>query len=481
MSSHAPETVRDTVPLCVSLDGALINSDVLSEGIVRLLRDSVRNCFLIPWWRLRGHAELARQVEQRTNWDSTVLPDNEEFLAWLREQQHSGRHLVLCACVSQPVGARIAARYDLFDEVITYSCADTTGRALSERLVARFGEGRFDYAGHETQDLAAWGRARRAIVVAPGWRLRRQLGDIGPVARSFPTRPAGIRAWLRALRLHQWAKNVLMFLPVAAAHKLLFPVEAFLSLVAFGIFGMCASGTYLLNDLTDIDSDRIHPTKRHRPFAAGALSLTGGLLLAVGLIVSGMALAAVLLGWKYLVTLIGYVIATLWYSRSLKRIPMVDVLTLAALYALRVIAGAAATDIVPSFWLLAFTMFLFLSLAVAKRYSELKLMMKSGRTETAGRGYTTDDVSLLQSSGLSSGYIAVLVMALYVNSDVAQGMYSHPKFLWLLCPLLLYWITRVWIKTSRGQMDEDPVIFALRDRPSLSVATAAAILIVAAA
>lgn len=483
MSSDPRETLTvaaDAVPLCVSLDGALIKSDLLSEGVVRLLRDSVRNCFAIPWWWLRGRAELTRKVEQRIDWDALLLPDNRELLAWLHEQDRAGRHLVLCTRASRPVAERIAARYGLFDEVLTYGPADPDGHTLTECLTARFGAGCFDYAGHEPRDLSAWEQARRAIVVAPGRKLSRQAPQLARVERSFPRTPAGLRTWLRALRLHQWAKNLLIFLPVAAAHKLLLPIVAFRSLVAFGVFGICASATYLLNDLTDLDSDRVHPTKRQRPFAAGTLSLTAGLMVASGLIASGLVLAATLLGWRYLVTLVGYIVATLWYSRSLKRIPMVDVLALAALYALRVIAGAVATEIVPSFWLLAFTMFLFLSLAVAKRFSELKLMLKSGRTGTAGRGYTTDDISLLQSSGLSSGYIAVLVMALYVNSDVAQSAYARPKFLWLLCPLLLYWITRVWIKTSRGQMDDDPVVFALRDRPSLSVAAVALLLIVAA-
>jgi 4-hydroxybenzoate polyprenyltransferase len=431
VARQVPSRQGEPVPLCLQLDGGLIRSDLLSEGIFRLLKQSVLNCLLIPWWRLRGRAELIQQVERRTDWDSTLLPQNEELLAWLRKARQSGRRIVLCSTAGRAVAEQIAARYDLFDAVVA---SPPEGAELVP---------------------AVWGQP--------------------------PTAWETLRAWLRALRLHQWAKNVLIFVPVAAAHKLLLPIPAFLSTVAFVIFGMSASGTYLLNDLMDLDADRAHPTKRGRPFAAGVLSLKTGLLLAFGLIASGLVLAAGLLGWKYLLTLVGYVIATLWYSRSLKRIPMVDVLTLAALYALRVIAGAAATEIIPSFWLLAFTMFLFLSLAVAKRYSELKLMMKSGRTETAGRGYTTDDVALLQSSGLSSGYIAVLVLALYVNSDVAQKMYSHPRLMWLLCPLLLYWVTRVWFKTSRGQMDDDPVIFALRDRPSLYVAAVAALLIFAAA
>jgi 4-hydroxybenzoate polyprenyltransferase len=193
----------------------------------------------------------------------------------------------------------------------------------------------------------------------------------------------------------------------------------------------------------------------------------------------GLLLAA-LLGGTFFAMLVIYVVATVWYSQHLKRIPMVDTLVLAGLYSVRVIAGSAATAIVPSFWLLALAMFLFLSLAMAKRYAELKLMIASGLKHTAGRGYTIDDAPLLQTCGVAAGYISVLVLAFYVNSGAAQLNYHRVEVLWLLCPLLLYWITRVWIKTARGQMHDDPVVFATRDRPSLAVACLGLLLILAA-
>ena len=317
------------------------------------------------------------------------------------------------------------------------------------------------------------------MVVEPGSSMRRRLRQLPRVERVFSSHGNNIRAWIRALRLHQWSKNVLIFLPAAAAHRLLQRDVALASIAAFVIFGLCASGTYLLNDLMDLDADRHHLVKRDRPFAAGSLSLGLGLLMALALIIVGLVAADLLLGWLFLATLATYLIATVWYSRSLKRVPMVDVLALAGLYAIRVIAGAAATAIIPSFWLLAFTMFLFLSLAMAKRYSELKLMMAAGRTHASGRGYTIEDAPLLQACGVAAGYNSVLVMALYVNSGIAVGTYTYtrPVFLWLLCPLLLYWITRVWIKTSRGQMDSDPVVFTLQDLPSLGAACAGLLLI----
>jgi 4-hydroxybenzoate polyprenyltransferase len=290
----------------------------------------------------------------------------------------------------------------------------------------------------------------------------------------------GLGTWLRALRVHQWSKNVLIFLPAAGAHRLFEHAAALQSMTAFLVFSCCASGTYLLNDLMDLDADRLHPTKRNRPFASGQLPLTHGFFVAPVLVGGGLLLGALLLGRLFFATLAAYVVCTVWYTRSLKRFAMVDALMLAGLYALRVVGGAAATAIIPSFWLLAFTMFLFLSLAMAKRYSELMLMITSGRTHAAGRGYVTEDAPLLQACGVASGYISVLVIALYVNSAVAQSMYRRPEALWLLCPLLLYWVTRVWLKTSRGRMDDDPVVFALRDRPSLAVACVGLLLIWAA-
>jgi 4-hydroxybenzoate polyprenyltransferase len=476
VSSTAQEAsgAAHAVPLCINLDGTLVRSDVTSEGIVRLIRDHILQCLAILWWWLQGRAVLAQRVAASAPLETAILPENEAFLDWLREQHRLGRPLVLCTTLKRVIAEHIAARHPLFNEIL-----DSGGGPLGPALVAKFGAGGFDFAGHSWSDLPAWQQARRAIVVAPGMTLQRRLTRIPQLERAFPATPAGARTWLRALRVHQWAKNILIFLPAAGAHRLLQPAVASQSLLAFATFGLCASGTYLLNDLMDLDSDRRHPSKRRRPFAAGDLSLGSGILAACVLIGGSFALA-MFLGWRYMAVLATYLVATLWYSRSLKRVAMVDVLTLAALYALRVIAGSAATAIVPSFWLLAFTMFLFLSLAVAKRFSELKLMMQAGRTDAAGRGYTTDDVPLLQACGVSSGYIAVLVMALYVNSEVAQSMYTHAQALWLLCPLLLYWITRVWIKTSRGLMHDDPVIFALRDRRSLTVGLLAAVLVVAA-
>lgn len=466
------------IPLCVELDRTLIRSDTLSEGIARFLKQHVWGIFPILFWLALGRTKLRAEIAKRTDLEYTSVPVNETVLDWLQEQRRLGRHLVLCTTAHEKTAKRICDHYDLFDEIIASSdTVSLVGQKKADRLVSRFGAQRFDYAGSDPLDLCVWERTRRAVVVEPGWSMRRRLRQLPRVERIFSSHRNNLRAWIRALRLHQWSKNVLIFLPAAAAHRLFQRDVALASIAAFVIFGVCASGTYLLNDLMDLDADRHHPVKRERPFAAGSLSLGVGLLVALALIVVGLVAADLILGWLFLATLATYLIATVWYSRSLKRVPMVDVLALAGLYAVRVIAGAAATAIIPSFWLLAFTMFLFLSLAMAKRYSELKLMLAAGRTQASGRGYTIEDAPLLQACGVAAGYNSVLVMALYVNSGVAVGTYTRTEFLWLLCPLLLYWITRVWIKTSRGQMDNDPVVFTLQDRPSLAAACAGVLLI----
>ena len=471
----------DNVPLCVDLDGTLVRSDTLVEGFARLVRRNLWNCMAVLRWLLRGRAQLKAEIAARVELDVALLPANEALLAWLRQEHRSGRRVILCTAANESIARRIAAYYAVFDEVIASSeHHNLKGKAKAECLVSKFGVQGYDYAGNDLQDLHVWAQARKAIVVTPTRGLQRELARLPRVDRIFPNETKPGKSWLRALRLHQWSKNILIFLPAAGAHRLLQHDVALASAAAFVIFGVCASGTYLLNDLMDLDADRRHPTKRNRPFAAGTLPLAHAFFVIPALVGAALLLAALLVGWPFLAVLVIYVVATVWYSRSLKRIAMVDVLALAGLYAVRVIAGAAATAIVPSFWLLAFTMFLFLSLAMAKRYSELKLMIASGRTHTVGRGYTIDDAPLLQACGVASGYIGVLVIALYVNSGIAQNMYGRPEFLWLLCPLLLYWNTRVWLKTSRGQMHDDPVVFTLQDRPSLIAAGLGLLLIFAA-
>jgi 4-hydroxybenzoate polyprenyltransferase/phosphoserine phosphatase len=470
----------DAVPLCVDLDGTLIRSDVLVEGYLRCVKLNVMNALLALWWLLRGKAHLKAEIARRVSVDPALLPVNEEFVNWLKKEHAGGRRLVLCTAANQTDATRIAEYFGIFDTVISSDATtNLSGATKAAALVNRFGKGGFDYAGNESKDMYVWAQARHAIVVSPSSSLRRQLATIQRVEQTFSGIPVGLSVWMRGLRVHQWTKNVLVFVPVLASHRFLESHVLIAAALAFLWFGLCASGTYLINDLMDLDADRMHARKRSRPLASGALPLPLGIVGAFSLILAAFIGAWFTLGGHFTAVLLLYLVATLWYSFVLKRIAMVDALSLAGLYTVRVIAGSAATTIVPSFWLLAFSMFLFLSLAMVKRYTELRSVLMAGKSVAAGRGYTTDDLPLLLSCGISSGFVSILVLALYINVGASQ-LYRDPHALWLLCPLLLYWICRVWRKTHRGELHDDPVVFALRDRPSMLVGVLCALLMWAA-
>jgi 4-hydroxybenzoate polyprenyltransferase len=416
-------------------------------------------------WLLRGKAHLKQQIARRVTLDPATLPYNQPLVAWLREQR-ARREVVLCTASDASLAEPVARHLELFDDVIASDGQrNLSGSNKAEALVARYGERGFDYAGNAPVDLQVWKHARQAIVVEAGTSLSRAAEKVAPVERRFETKRAGLRTWAKALRVHQWIKNVLVFLPMLVAHRILEPEAIVRSVLAFVCFGLCASSVYLTNDLLDLGADRQHHRKRHRPFASGALPLIAGPIVAPALLVAGFGLA-----WfvspSFLLVLVGYYILTTAYSFRLKQVMMLDVVVLATLYTTRIVAGAEAIQSKPSFWLLAFSMFIFLSLAMVKRYTELLAMQRSGKVKAQGRGYDVEDIPLIQSLGASSGYLAVLVLALYVDSTASQSLYHHPHRLWLLCPPLLYWISRTWALAHRGVMHDDPVVFAVMDKVS---------------
>jgi 4-hydroxybenzoate polyprenyltransferase len=349
------------------------------------------------------------------------------------------------------------------------STVNLSSHKKRDKLVAEYGEKGFDYAGNSHDDLAVWQSAERAYVVNPSNGVERAARKHGNVERVIESRPPSTKVWAKSLRLHQWLKNLLIFVPLLAAHELSQPGRVIAAILAFLTFGLCASSVYLLNDLLDLEDDRHHPVKRKRPLASGALPLTWGLALFPVLLVGASVAAWMLLPWRFCVVLLGYYALTLAYSMYLKRQVMVDVVVLAMLYTIRIVAGTAAIAGHLTFWLLAFSMFIFLSLALVKRYAELHAMKERGLVKTRGRGYVASDLSLISSLGTSSGYLAVLVLALYIQDGKTAGLYRHPQVIWLACPLLLYWISRTWIIAHRGLMHDDPIVFAARDRVSLAV------------
>jgi 4-hydroxybenzoate polyprenyltransferase/phosphoserine phosphatase len=469
-----------TNPIAVDLDGTLARTDTLVESLFALLRERPAAALgLLPalaGGRARLKARLAAQVEL----DPALLPLNAPLVEWLQAQRDAGRRLVLVTAADQRIAHAVAARVGLFDAVMASDgTQNLKGATKAAALVERFGAGGFDYVGDAWADLPVWRAARRAIVVG-GERLVRAARGVAEVERVFPPPVPLARALPRALRPHQWVKNLLLFLPLLAAHLVTDGPALAAAMLAFVAFGLTASAVYLLNDLLDLPADRRHPRKRHRPFAAGDLSLATGLALVPALL-GAAALLALLLPPAFAAILAGYFVITSAYSFGLKRVPVVDVMLLAGLYTVRVVAGAAAVAIMPSFWLLAFSMFIFLSLALVKRYTELDALRARGELTASGRGWHVDDLPLVQSLGVSAGLICVLVLALYIDSTSAQALYALPEALWLVCPALLYWVSRLWLKTHRGEVHDDPVVFALRDRVSLIIGAVTALIVALAA
>lgn len=467
------------IPLCVDLDGTLIRSDLLIESALALLARHPLTIFSMLVWLLRGKAHLKREIARRVELDPSALPYNDELVTWLSHQRPL-RLVVLCTASDMTLARPVANHAAVFDEVIASDGEiNLSGSNKAKALVARFGDKAFDYIGNAPVDLAVWKHAHAALVVERGQTLSKAAARVSTVEKRFDVRSGGLKAWAKALRLHQWIKNVLVFLPLLASHRVL-EIDAMApSLLAFLCFGLCASSVYLTNDLLDLPSDRLHHRKRHRPFAAGTLPLAAGPVAALILLIAGFGLAC-FVSHQFVAVLLGYYVLTSAYSIRLKRIMMLDVVVLSLLYTTRILAGTAAMHTKPSFWLLAFSMFIFLSLAMVKRYTELLALQKKGEVTASGRGYDVDDIPLIQSMGSSSGYLAVLVLALYVDSTASMSLYDHPHYLWLLCPLLLYWISRTWAIAHRGVMHDDPVVFAVMDRTSQVLGVIAAIVVAAA-
>jgi 4-hydroxybenzoate polyprenyltransferase len=463
-------------PLCVELDGTLIRGDLLHESLVRLLKRNPLYLFALPGWLLRGLAFLKAQIAAKVSLDPATLAYHGPLLAWLKQEQAAGREIWLCTAANEHFAAAVARHTGVFTGVIASDARhNLDGEAKAARLVGHFGERGFHYCGNGRRDLPVWRRAHGAIVVE-GRRILEQRLDECVLLRSFPPPSAGqrLRALWRALRPHQWAKNTLLLVPLLAAHRS--GDLAALSITALGIvcFCLCASSVYLLNDILDLDADRAHSRKSNRPFACGDLPIAAGLGM-YPLLLGAAAVLGAFLPLKFQLSLAAYLALTLGYSFVLKRFLLIDAVALAGLYTLRIIAGAGVASVALSFWLLLFSVFLFLSLAFVKRYAELDTLRRQNRLQAFGRGYRVEDLTILQSFGTAAGYLSVLVLALYINSPDITALYRHPKVIWMLCVLMLYWISRIWMNTHRGAMHDDPVVYALRDKVSLALGVLAAI------
>ena len=459
-------------PLVVDLDGTLIKTDLLAETASTFLVQRPLRALQLVAWLAQGRAELKAKLARAVQVDVSVLPYHAELLAWLRGEKAKGRRIVLATAADRVLADRVADHLQLFEHVLaTEGKVNLKAGAKRDALVQLYGEGGFEYIGDDESDLVVWRSASQAHMVSGSADLRERVRPHGNLGRIFaPDAGSPAIALLKAMRPHQWLKNLLLFVALFAAHLYGSTTSVMQAGMAFLAFGLAASSVYLLNDLVDVTADRRHASKRHRPLAAGELSLVRSWLAWPLLLVAACGLALPL-PRDFMAILLLYVLASSMYSLWLKRVPVLDVLMLAGLYTLRIVAGAAAIAVPLSFWLLAFSMFVFLSLAFMKRYAELKSAREADPARALqGRGYSPQDLELVSSLGTAAGQVAVLVLALYIQDAHTSASYTEPRFIWLACPLVLYWISRAWMIAHRGRMHHDPILFALRDRVSWGVA-----------
>jgi 4-hydroxybenzoate polyprenyltransferase/phosphoserine phosphatase len=455
-----------SVALCIDLDGTLVRSDLLVESALTAIKTRPLAALGAFVGLTQGRAHLKQRLADLTELRVDLLPYNPAVVALAATAKEAGRPVVLATASNRKFAEQVARHLGVFDRVYASDGrTNLSSRVKAERLVQSYGKGGYDYVGDATKDLAVWRCARRTLVADPQLGVLSGLRRQGMAHEVISSRGTWFYPLIRALRPHQWLKNALVFVPLLAAHLYLDPAALLSAAAAFVAFSLMASAGYLVNDMLDLESDRQHARKRSRPFASGALPVTWGLalipLLAVAGAIIGTLMSPLLLG-----VLLAYFGTTLAYSLHLKRRMTLDVLTLAGLYTLRVIGGAAAIGVAPSFWLLAFSMFLFLSLAYLKRYAELEALRREGGDWTSGRGYGVNDLELVRGLGIPAGYGAVLVLALYINSPEVRVLYRHPELIWLVCPMLLFWTARTWSMAYRGLMHDDPLIFSIEDRGS---------------
>jgi 4-hydroxybenzoate polyprenyltransferase len=457
----------ERVPLVVDLDGTLLRTNSLIESILPLARMKPWILLKLPLWWLKGRAYLKHRVAAAVTPDLHGLPYRPEVVEFLREQKRQGRSLILATGADQKLATEINGELGLFDAVLASDGhTNLVGKDKRERLIASFGLRGFDYIGNDRRDVDIWCAARRALFVSAVPALVNSIADITPVEKVFKEPRSRWQDYLDALRPTHWIKNALLFVPLAAAHRVFEFDRLERVVLAFIAFDLCASGVYLLNDLLDLPADRRHPHKKERMLASGRIPLAYALAMMPLLMLGAFGLA-LHLSLAYAGVMALYTALMIVYSMKLKDIPLVDVFVLAGGYALRVAAGGVAAQLRISAWLLTLCVFLFFSLALIKRYAELIVLeAQPAHGPARARGYLSRDKTMLVAQGIASGYLAVMVLALYTNTEISQRLYARHDVFWGVCLLLLYWISYLWMAALRGRIVGDPVMFALSDRVS---------------
>jgi 4-hydroxybenzoate polyprenyltransferase len=467
MTPQATRTRPAEPPLVLDLDGTLIRTDLLVESVFSYLGANPGRAFSLPSLLSRGKAPLKAEIARETLIDPAHLPYNEQVLSLAREARENGRRVYLASASNERYVRSIADHLGLFDGWFGSTDSENlSSAAKATRLVEAFGESGFDYVGNDRADLAVWSRASRRLAVDPSPSVKAALKAIDPRALVLESETGGFRAWLKLLRVHQWAKNALVFVPAFAAHR--FDMAGILDAILGAMaFSFAASAIYILNDLVDLDADRRHRSKKMRPLAAGTVSIRQAMLVAPALLAVALGVG-LLVSPAFVGVLAVYLALTTAYTFYLKRKMMIDIVTLASLYTLRVIAGAVAVaSAPPSEWILGFSMFIFTALALIKRYVELAARLDAALPDPTNRNYRKSDLPVLGALAAASGFNAVTVFALYISSETVHRLYRHPHALWLICPILMYWIGRALMMADRRLMDDDPIVFAMKDRNSL--------------
>ncbi len=455
---------KNLTPLFVDLDGTLIKTDLLHEAIIRLIKSSFWTLFLLPFWLLKGKAHFKSKIANIVEPDFSVLPYNTPFIDFLRKEKEKGRALYLATASNIHYAESVAEYTGIFDGVIA-SNEENNLKGKNKLKACQEISPKFAYAGDSVADFDIFEQAVESHLVNP---TRKALAMVNkhPVTKIWQREKVSFKTWLKAIRLHQWLKNLLLFVPLFVSGQYIEIASLIQVSIGFVAFGLLASATYIVNDLLDLDADRQHPRKKRRPFASGELSIIDGFIV-IALLLFLVFLLAGFTPVGFQLSLVAYLIFTLIYSFFLKYYVIADVISLAGLFTLRIIAGALILEVSLSFWLLAFSMFIFFSLALVKRCAEIKMLEKSGQYKSSGRDYNVSDYELMQSLGVTSAFMAILLMAFYVHDAYAGDIYSQPVMLWLTLPAFVYWLCRMWLKTSRSEMHDDPIIFSLKDRGSV--------------
>ena len=453
--------------LAIDLDGTLTLVDTFYESVLKLLFVKPFLVLLFPVWLLAGKADFKAKISNLIPFNPESIPYNTDLIEWIRHEKAQNREIALCTASDISIAKAVSTHLGIFDHVIG-SDENVNNSGLNKRAIldSRFGERGYDYAGNSIDDVDVWAGCNKAIFVAVSQQVESKALQICHVVKKFPRPRITLSSWRKFFRIEQWVKNLLLFVPIFAAHKLANMDALFPLLPAFLSFSLCASAGYILNDLSDLESDRRHPYKCNRPLAAGVIPVKYALLLVTLCVLSAFFIGSAV-GSLFVLCLFAYFGSTALYSFVFKRYIILDCIFLAGLYVLRIIGGGIAANIIPSFWLLAFSSFIFLSLAFQKRYAEINVHISNNNDHVSGRGYRISDAPVLQIMGITSGYASVLLLSLYLNSEKVKSLYSQPDLIWIALPLLLFWISRLWLKAHRGEIYEDPVVYALQDRGSL--------------